>query len=101
VLTDKHDKLQYFSSAVGYYDLAVSMNKQTQSQPGSTTHLKSHVMVSVATQKLMKTNRRLQFRLPLRNLISPDLQMGATNTNHYKLGTPNVLQQDKRQIKSP
>lgn len=91
MLTDKHDKLQYFSSAVGYYDLAVSLKIETQSQPGSTTRPKSHVMVSVAIQKLMKTKRRWLFRLPLRNLISPDLQMGPRNPNHYKLGTPHVL----------
>jgi hypothetical protein len=73
VLTDKHDKLQYFSSAVGNYDLAISLKKQAHSQPGSPKHPKSHLMVSVATQKLMKPKRLLLCRLPFRNLISSDL----------------------------
>jgi hypothetical protein len=48
VLTDKHEKLQYFSSAVCYYDLAVSLKKQAQSQPGLTTHPKSHLTVCLS-----------------------------------------------------
>lgn len=90
MLTDKHDKLQYFSSAAGYRDLAASLQKHTQSQPGSTTRPKSHLMVSVAIQKLMSTNIRLLFRLPLRNLISPNLQMGDRNPNHYT-GTQTII----------
>ena len=74
----KHDKPQYFSSAVGYCDLAVSMKQKTQSQP-----VQRHIRNPMSWSQLLyrnlwrQTERCCSFRLPLRNLIAPDLQMGA------------------------
>lgn len=75
MLTDKHDKLQYFSS--GSWQLCMTRQSLWRNKP---IHKQVHQNIQNPTswsqllhRKLMKPKWLLLRRLPLRNLISSDL----------------------------